>query len=71
MAFRILGELALATVSFFAGGTLWQLHKRKAFLKGASASQPFLDRLISQKTLANPPSQIEPYLAKGDVKLLV
>src|ERR1035441_3052281 len=67
MAFRILGELALATITFFVGGTLWQLHKRKSFRRVLFRSQPFLDRLISRKTLANPPSQIEPYLAKNDI----
>jgi len=67
MVLRILGEIALAVVAFFVGATLWQLQKRKAFLKGASTSEPFLGRLITRKTLANPPSQIEPYLAKNNI----
>ncbi len=67
MVLKILGELALAVVTFFVGGTLWQLHKRKVFLRGASTSQPFLDRLITRKTLADPPAQIEPYLTKNDI----
>jgi hypothetical protein len=67
MTLRILVGIVLAALTFFAGGTLWQLRKRKVFLRGASASQPFLERLISQEKLATPPSQIEPYLAKNEI----
>lgn len=67
MALRILGGIVLAAFTFFVGGTLWQLRKRKVFLRGASASQPFLGSLISRETLAKPPSQIEPYLAKNEI----
>src|SRR5258707_1309061 len=67
MALRILAEFVLAVVALFVGATLWQLQKRKVFLRGATASQPFLERLITRKTLANPPPQIEPYLAKNNI----
>ena len=67
MALTIVGELVLAALTFFLGGTLWQLRKRKVFLRSASVSQPFLDRFISRDALSNPPSQIEPYLAKNEV----
>jgi hypothetical protein len=67
MALRIAGEVLLATLTFFLGGTLWQLHKRKAFVKWASARQPFLNGLLSREMLADPPPQLEPYLAKNKI----
>ena len=55
-------EVVLGAVALLAGSFLWQLWKRNQFLQRAIHDTDFLARLISPKTLDNPPSRSSPYL---------
>lgn len=71
MIVHLLVEFVLAAATLFLGSVWWQLRKRAKFLRQTMSNQSFLDAFISNETLVNPPSQIEPYLRKNSIGYFV
>jgi hypothetical protein len=68
---RILGEIALAIITLFAGTLWWQLRKRHQFLLHAVRDEAFLRQLISREALINPPARLALYLQKNSIGYFV
>jgi hypothetical protein len=64
MIAKILIEIVLALIVFFAGGLFWQLRKRAKFLRSIIGSEPFLAQFISRSTLDNASPMVTPFAEK-------
>ena len=62
MLIRIIIEVVLAIAMLYPAFMFWQLRKRKRFWKQAVRNRAFLQSLISRESLANPPSDLLPYV---------
>ena len=62
MLIRIIIEVVLAIAILKPAWMFWQLRKRKRFWKQAIHNRAFLESLISRQNLANPPSDLLPYV---------
>jgi hypothetical protein len=61
---KILIEIALAVIIFFAGGLFWQLRKRAKFLRAVIGSESFLVKFISRSALDTASPMITPFADK-------
>jgi hypothetical protein len=64
MIAKILIEIILALVTFFAGSLFWQLCKRARFLGAVIGNEPFLTQFISRSALENASPMITPFAEK-------
>jgi hypothetical protein len=61
---KILIEVILALLIFFAGGLFWQLRKRAKFLRAIIGNESFLSQFISRSALDNASPMITPFAEK-------
>jgi hypothetical protein len=67
MIVHIIIEVVLGIVMLYTGQTVWQLYKRERFLKVAIRTPEFLESLISEESLGNPPPRLMAFTQKQQI----